>query len=118
MIRNDRDLEDYVNDSLSLSKTKGSGSVHGDGDGKGWSKQHSSWNLLLAEAKFTEHRRKSVSIRKKDFDKTNLSARRLGRVPMMSTYQLGDDDVFVHLTLDDFEVIYKNHLEYTKDKQE
>jgi hypothetical protein len=113
-IRDDRELEDQVNEELRLTPTKNSGAVHNDGDGKGRSKEHDSWEQVMNDSKFTIARRGTVSFKKKEFEKTALSARRHGRLPIMTTYQLGDDEVYVHITLDDFARIYKNHLAYTK----
>ena len=111
-------LENIVNKSLNLSETKGSGNVHNDGDGKGWSRNHQSYDLLMAECKFTKNNTKSVSFKKDDFQKNESSARRFGRKPIMATYQEGDQDVFIHITLRDFAMIYKNHLEHTKEEEE
>ena len=111
-------LQDIVNKLLSLSDTKGSGSVHNDGDGKGWSKRHQSYDLLMSECKFTEKNMKSVSFKKDDFKKTEESARRFGRVPFMATYQAGDKDIYVHISLRDFANIYQNHLKYTEQGDE
>jgi hypothetical protein len=111
-------LEEIVNKALGLSDTKGSGNVHSDGDGKGWSKHHDSYDLLMAECKFTEKNMKSVSFKKNDFRATEMSARRFGRMPVMATYQEGDKTPYIHMSLKDFAIIYQNHLKYTEHEEE
>ena len=116
--KNWKHLEDIVNKELGLSDTKGSGNVHNDGDGKGWSKHHDSYDLLMAECKFTKIRNQSVSFKKSDFYKIEKSARRFGRVPTMVTYQDGDNTPYVHISLRDFATIYQNHLKHTEHEGE
>ena len=112
--KDDVELEVEINRVLGLQGTKNSGAVHNDGDGKGRVKDNDTYDQLLVDGKFTQIGKKTISIKKHDFNKTDSSARRFGRVPLMGTYQAGDDDIFIHMTLDDFAIMYKNHLEYTK----
>ena len=109
ILNNDRDLEKVVNRELGLRDTNGSGMVHNDGDGKGYGPGET-YNKLLMECKYTEKERKSVSIKIPDFEKTERSAYRHGRIPAMAS---GDSQgrIFVVLSLDDFQRIYNGFKE-------
>ena len=106
-------LEETVNRALNLSRTSGSGSVAGDGDGKGRVRGLPTYCQLIAECKFKESEMKTLSIKKADFEKTEKSAARFGRIPAMFTSDIGGD-IYAILLLEDFEMIYKNHIEYMR----
>lgn len=106
-------LEEVVNDALGLVGTKGSGSLHGDGDGKGKADGGQSYVHILSECKHTEKTTGTISVKKKDFEKTSLAALRLGRLPAMFKAD-GDGEVYCVIKLEDFADIFKNHLEYVK----
>lgn len=112
--KNDRQLESIVNKTLGLFSTKGSGSLHNDGDGKGMVKGTESWIQIMAECKYTDKKKMSTSIKLKEFEKIDRSARRHGRIPIMSTYNPTCNDIFVHIKLSDFKSIYDNHLKYNE----
>lgn len=97
------DLEDLVNKSLGLRDTKGSGSVHGDGDGR---TRCADVLPVLAECKFTEKPGGSISVRKKDMEKTVKAARRYGTIPIMVRGDI-HGNAHVVLDLDDFAFLYK-----------
>lgn len=106
-------LEEIVNKALDLRSTKGSGAVAGDGDGKGRDRELPTYCLLLAECKFKESEKKTLAVNKKDFEKTEKAAIRFGRIPAMFTSDLLGD-IYAILLLEDFEFIYKNHLNYMR----
>ena len=113
-IKDFRHLEEVVNKYLGLSGTKGSGNVAGDGDGKGRDKGLvSTYSQLLAECKYTEKKKGSVSIKKTDFWKTEAAACRLGRIPAMFTSD-ADGEAYVIIKLGDFSDIYRSHIEKEK----
>jgi len=104
-------LEDLVNQTLGLDDTKGSGSVAGDGDGKGRDRGlDSTYSQLLSECKYTEKTSGSVTIKKKDFWKTESAALRLGRVAAMFKAD-ADGEVYCVIKLGDFADIYRSHIE-------
>ena len=111
-----RQLEEVVNKALGLRRTKGSGSVAGDGDGKGWIKDVDTYHLILGECKYTEKERGSVSIKKKDFIKTEQAALRLGRIASMF-YSDADGEPYAIMKLSDFADIYMNHINYIKENR-
>ena len=110
-------LEEVVNKALGLRKTKGSGNVAGDGDGKGFEKDlDDSYTQILSECKYTEKRSGSVTIKKKDFEKTEKAALRLGRQAAMFRAD-GDGEVYCVIKLGDFAEIYRGHIEHEKGTQ-
>ena len=106
-------LEETVNKALDLTRTKGSGAVAGDGDGKGRIHELPTYCQLMAECKFKENIKKTLSVNKSDFEKTEKSAVRFGRIPAMFTSDVGGD-IYAILLLEDLEYIYKNHLNYMR----
>jgi hypothetical protein len=110
-------LEKVVNEALGLIGTKGSGSVAGDGDGKGKDKELSStYSQILSECKYTEKTSGSISIKKRDFWKTERAARRLGRIPAMFSAD-GDGEVYAILRLSDLMEIYRGLIENEKGRR-
>lgn len=107
------DLELVVNKALGLSGTRGSGSVAGDGDGKGTKREIETYAQLIAECKYTAKCVGSVTVRKKDFAKTEAAAARLGRMPAMFRAD-ADGRVYCIVRLEDFADIYHNHLQYIR----
>ena len=110
-------LEEVVNKALGLGNTKGSGSVAGDGDGKGREKEVETYDQILSECKHTTKERGSVSVKKKDFQKTEKAALRLGRIAAMF-YADADGEPYAILKLADLADIYRNHLEYVKENND
>lgn len=108
------ELESIVNRALNLRKTKGSGSVHNDADGKGVEPGVASHVQVMVECKHSDRPTHTISFRHGDFRKTNTSARRHGRIPLMATYNPGIDDVFICMRLKDFEAMYGNHIAHTR----
>lgn len=109
-----RHLEEVVNKVLGLSSTKGSGNVGGDGDGKGREKDLTeTYSQILSECKYTESIPGTVAIKKKEFQKIENAAIRLGRRAVMFRAD-GDGDVYCVLKLGDFEDIYRGHIENEK----
>lgn len=102
-------LEEIVNDELDLKATNRSGAVSNNGDGMGRIKGTETYEHVLHDCKYTEKKPGTISISRKDWDKTVSSAFRYGRKPIMVT---GDatGTVLVHISLDDFSEIYANHI--------
>jgi hypothetical protein len=99
------ELEAVVNTALGLRETQGSGCVKGNADGIGISDDEHGFPLLMNESKFTEKIPASISVRKKDWDKTVKAARRYGRIPVMSRGDIGGS-VHIVIDLDDFAYLY------------
>ena len=116
-MKNFEDLERIVAATLGLDRTRGSGNVHNDGDSKGQNHGGETYHLLLAECKYTEKSMRSASVKKDDFTKTENSAYRYGRIPVMATGD-GDGHILAHLSLADFSRIYRGFLENEKRNQE
>jgi hypothetical protein len=98
-------LEDQVNKTLNLKNTKGSGNQYNDGDGKGYGQGYIS---LLAECKYTQKEKKSISIKKPDFLKIQKSAEVYGRLPILCTAD-ADGDIYIHMKIEDFKRILDNN---------
>ena len=102
-------LEEIVNEELDLRPTNRSGAVSNNGDGMGKIKGTETYDHVLHDCKYTEKKPGTLSISRKDWDKTVSSAQRYGRMPIMVT---GDatGTILVHISLDDFAEIYANHI--------
>jgi hypothetical protein len=100
------DLEKIVCTTLGLRPTRGSGNQHNDGDGKGIAEDGDTSKMLLAECKYTEKMKNTISFKKIDFKKTEKSSRIYGRTPVMCTAD-ADGQIYILLTLEDFEKVYQ-----------
>jgi len=117
-IKDDVHLEKVVNDLLDLKSTKNSGAVHNDGDGKGATINGVTYLSPLIDAKFSERIQASISLKKADWKKTQQSAYRNGRIPMMAVYNHDHDrmgDIFVVIGIDDFKRIYEYAKSYCEE---